>query len=185
MTTFPQGTPQPLPRKPSGGVVALGVINIVYSIFFYICCGFASFASPAFTKALQKVMEQQGVSGYAPTRAMQAISMVNGFVFIVLGTLLIIGGIGLLRRAPWGRMLSLWSAAAVIAWVLIAFAIQIFFLYPQVTRMTGSQFPRQQMVVNVIFGVVGVFFQLVYPVVLIICLNLNSIRNQFEEADHF
>jgi len=183
VTDFQNEMPPPLPpRKPSGGVVALGIINIVYSALFYSCCGlgsiFTSFLGPVF----QKFAEEQELTGFESAGPLQAYNIINGIVIIGLGILLIIGGIGLLRLRPWGRSLSISTAVALIIWILIAFAINLFFLFPTQSRMVSDQFtPEQQMIFLVIAGIVAVFFQLIYPVVLLVCLNLRSIKLQFEE----
>jgi hypothetical protein len=181
VTSFQQDEIPPMPRrKPSGGVTALGIISIIYSVFFYICCGFASFASPFFTEAFQHMAERQGLSGYQPTRAMQAFSFINGSVTVILGALLLIGGIGLLQLKPWGRSLSIAASLAVIVWALIIFILNIFLVYPATVRMLGDKFPQgQQMIISVVAGVFGVFMQLVYPIILVVCLNLKSIREEF------
>ncbi len=72
---------------------------------------------------------------------------------------------------------------AEIVWVLISFAINIFFVYPMMARMMGEQgSPEPQMIMNVVGGIVSVLISLVYPVVLLIMLNLKSIKEQFETA---
>jgi hypothetical protein len=186
VTNFSQhDLPPPLPRqKPSGGVVALGVISIIYSIFFYLCGGIVSVATPFFSSALQQFAEKQGINNFAISPAMQAYSLINGVIIIVLGTLLIIGGIGLLGLRRWGRNLSISAATALIVWLLIAFVIDIFFYYPSQNQMLQEQLGQfsegQQMVVMVVSRIFGIFFQLAYPVILLVCLHLRSIKTQFE-----
>jgi len=112
---------------------------------------------------------------------MQAYSIINGLVLLILGTLLLIAGIGLLKLKPWGRTLSLGVAVGEIVWVLMSFAINVFFIYPRMSQMIAGELSETpQMVGNVIGGIVAAFFSLVYPVVLLILLNLESIKKQFE-----
>jgi hypothetical protein len=172
--------PPPLPpRKPSGGVVALGIISIIYSSTFYFCCGFSSIAAPFF--AFQQYAQKQGLPDFQPPGAVQAYSLINGAIYIMLGILLIIGGIGLLRLRPWGRSLSISTAVALIVWAVIALAINLFLAYPAQTDMMGDEFtPEQRMIVLAIAGILGAIFQVVYPIVLLICLNLKQIKRQFE-----
>ena len=174
--------PPPPPRKPSGGVTALGIINIVYSTIFYLCCGFSAIASPLFSSAMQQFAEQQGVTDYQPSAAVQAYSLVNGIIIITLGICLLIGGIGLLRLKPWGRSLSMGAAAGIIAWVLIAFVINILFIFPAQREFMGEDLTQQQYVlITIVSGVFGAFMQIIYPIILLILLNVNSIKNQFIE----
>lgn len=178
--------PPPAPRrKASGGVVALGVINIVYASLFYICGGIVSIASPFFRSAFQQFVEKQGIENLELSPAMQVYSIINGVIILVLGVLFIIGGIGLLKLKPQGRRISMGVATAVIIWTVIAFVIDLFLVYPAQTQMLGEQMgqlsPGQQMVILVASRVFGTLFQLTYPIILLICLNLRSIKTQFEQ----
>lgn len=192
MTTSEQdGFPLPPtpPRKASGGVLALGIINIIYAILFRLCCGFGSMilmlSAATFSEFLTNLPEMEG----APmlpfemmlSGPMRSYMMINGFVLLLLGVFFLIAGIGLIGLKPWGRTLSMGVAAAEIAWVLISFAINVFFVYPSMAQMMGEEAPQTpQLIGNVVGGIFSAFMSLVYPVVLLVCLNLQSIREQFE-----
>ena len=177
------------PRKPSGSVIALGVFNIGYAVLFRLCCGLVSIFSLVFAAAISTFLtnlpDMEGAQmppfDFMLSGPMRAYSLISGFVLLMLGILLLCGGIGLLRLKPWGRIVSLGVAVAEILWVLIDFAINVFFVYPAMIQMMGEEFSQMpHMVGNVIFGIFFAFMKLVYPVVLLICLNLKSIRDQFE-----
>jgi hypothetical protein len=190
VTTFEQhgGTPAPA-RKASGGIVALGVINIIYAILFRLCCGVGAllvFLSMGALTSFMETMPEMDSTQMMPfemmsSGPMQAYSIINGLVLLILGTLLLIGGIGLLKLKPWGRTLSLGVAVGEIVWVLMSFAINVFFIYPQMSQMMAEEVAETpQMVGNVIGGIIAAFFSLVYPIVLLIFLNIESIKKQFE-----
>lgn len=181
--------PPPLPRKASGIVVALGIFNIVYGSLFRLCCGLGAFLASlfasAFTDVLENLARMQGKEMPAfemmLSGPIRSYSMIKGFVLLILGISLCFGGVGLLRLKAWGRNLSIGVAAAEIAWALIDFAISIFFVYPLMVKMGGERFPQApQMVLNVVFGTLSALAKLVYPVVLLICLNMRSVKDQFE-----
>jgi len=190
MEAFQQPGASPVPpRKPSGSVVALGVFNIGYAALFRLCCGLGSLFSLIFAAAISTFLtslpEMEGAQmppfDLTLSGPMRAYSLIKSFVLLIMGIVLLCGGIGLLRLKPWGRTLSLGVAAAEIVWVLIDFAINVFFVYPAMIQMMGEEFQQMpHMVGNVIFGILFSFTKLVYPVVLLICLNLRSIRDQFE-----
>ena len=190
MTTPEQYAVPPLPeRKASGSVVALGVISIIYAVLFRLCCGVVSLLSGLFASGLVYMVSDlpqlEGAPGQSlemmSSGPMKAYTLINGFVLLVLGGMLLAGGIGLLKLRPWARILSLGAAAAEIVWVLISFVINIFFINPMTIQVMPDQGPEaSQMVGGVIVSIFVAFAGLVYPIVLLICLNLTSIKGQFE-----
>jgi len=180
----------PAPRA-SGSVIALGVFSIVYSLLFRFCCGFISLVSALFAAgflaALHDIPQVQGVE-MPPLEAMltgpmQGYAMIKGFVLLTFGILLLIGGIGTLSLKSWGRNLLLGVATAEIVWVLVDFAINVFFIYPWMMEKMGEEFSRTpQMIGNIVFGIIFALVKLAYPVVLLVCLNLQSVKRQFEPA---
>ncbi len=186
MTTASQyGIPPVPPRKASGGVIALGVINIIYAVLFRLCCGVSAVLYGLLGEALLKVAEMQKTQlpsslQMVPTGAVKSYLMVSGFVLLILGILLLIGGIGLLMLRPWGRSLTLGVAAAEIVWVLIDFAISVFFIFPATIQAAGGALQGPQMIGNVVLQILSAILKLVYPIILLICLNLRSVREQFE-----
>jgi hypothetical protein len=114
---------------------------------------------------------------------MQSYNMIKGFVLLILGAGLLAGGIGLLRLRPWGRALSLGVAGAEIAWALVDFGINAFFIAPSISQTIGEDIPQAPQMIFTIVGVMFItFMKLVYPVALLICLNLRSIKSQFVQS---
>jgi hypothetical protein len=187
MTNYEQNQipPPQHPRKPTGGMVALGVVSIVYSSFFMICCpGVVLFTSPFIFKAVERMCERLGITGYQTTEAMRAFSMIGGSVSVILGVLLLAGGIGLLQLKHWARVLSIWAAATIMAWAVINQIVAFLIFYPQFFRMMGRQKDMTGDLVGSIIGSsIGLLLRLAYPLVLIICLNLGSMKSQFQASD--
>lgn len=187
MTNYHENEISPLqpPHKPTSGVVALGVISIIYSSSFMICCpGVGLLASPFIFKTIERMCEKLGITGYQTTMAMRVFSMIDGFGSVVLGVLLLIGGIGLLRLKRSARVLSLWTATAVMAWAVIDQIIEYLIFFPQFVRMMEGQKDMSAHLIGSIIGSsIGLLLRLAYPLVLIICLNLLSIKSQFQASN--
>jgi hypothetical protein len=112
---------------------------------------------------------------------MQSFNFINGFVLLFLGIGMLAGAIALLRLKPWGRTLSLAAAAGEIAWAIVVFGINLFFVYPAMNQMMGEGAPAgPQMIGSIIGGVFGTFMTLAFPVAVLIVLNLKSIKGQFD-----
>jgi hypothetical protein len=177
------GVPPVPPRKPSGGVIALGVINIIYAVFFRLCCGASTLLLGNVILKMAEMQKTQFPIQMLSNRAVKSYMMIGASVLLILGIFLLISGIGLLMLRPWGRNLSMGVAAAEIVWVILNFAINIFFISPlAVQQASEGASQAQQMVGNVVLQIFGALLTLVYPIVLLICLNLKSIREQFEPS---
>ncbi len=177
--------PPPVPQqKASGGVIALGVINILYALFFRLCCGVGLLSLPLLGIFL-KMAEEQGAEipplDMLASGPVRSYFMIGGFVLLTLGFFLIIGGIGLLTLKPWGRSLSIGVAAGEIAWVIIDFIVNFFFILPATAEATGQELP--QLAGNVVIGVFFALLKLVYPIILLICLNMELVKRQFEPTE--
>ncbi len=186
MTTPPHyNIPAVSRHRASGGVIALGVINIIYAVFFRLCCGvsalFYGLLGGVFLKLAEMQKAQLPPIQMLPTGAVKSYLIISAFVLLILGSLLLIGGIGLLTLKSWGRTLTLGVAAAEIVWVVIDFAISVFFVAPMTIQATGGTASQgTQMIGNVVLQIFAAILKLVYPVILLICLNLKSVREQFE-----
>ena len=191
MTTAPPYIhPQaPAPRA-TGGLLALGIVSIVYSALFRLCCGFVGFMSSLgklflSSDAFQNIANMSELEGMPEMEMflspqMQSYNVINGFVMLFLGFGMLAGGIGLIRLKLWGRSISLAVAGAEVAWAIVSFAINIFFVYPAMNQMVGEGSPAgPQMIWSIVGGAIGTFMTLVFPVVLLVCLNLGSIKEQF------
>ena len=111
---------------------------------------------------------------------MQTFNLISGFILLLLGFGMLAGSIGLIRLKLWGRTLSLAVAGGEIAWALMSFGINLFFIYPSMNQAMGEEFSGgPQMIGSVIGGVMGTVMALAFPVTMLIVLNVKSIKDQF------
>jgi len=195
-TATPYSSPPPAPpQNATGGLIALGVISIIYSVLLRLCCGITTFMGSLFmlffaSDAMQGLMNMPEMEGMPDFETMMSGSMasynlIKGFVLLILGAAMLAGGIGLIKRQLWGRSLSLGVAGAEIAWAIIDFGISVFLIYPSMAQTMGEEYAQgSQMIGNVVVGIFFTFAKLVYPVALLICLNLASIKEQFGIAPY-
>jgi hypothetical protein len=171
----------------------LGIISIIYASLFRLCCGFATFFSSAIMSlvasgGMQDLMNMPGMEempdfGAMVSPQMQIYNFIKAFVILVLGIAMLAGGIGTIKLKLWARTTLLAVAVCEIVWALFDFAINVFFIYPETAQMMGDEFGEAPpMVFNVIGGAVAVFISLIFPVALLICLNLKTTRDQFADA---
>jgi hypothetical protein len=136
----------------TGGMIAIGVLNIIFGAFgclgamlmVLVGGGLAAIG----TAAVENAAEGQQVAA-----AGGAVALLGLFEFTI-GIMLFIGGIGVLKVAPWGRGFSLAAAALAI--------------------VNGLG----QAVILSAFGI-GTILGLIYPVVLIICFNRQDWKAAF------
>jgi hypothetical protein len=193
VTTARPGVPNnfiPAPQRASGGLLALGIISIIYSAVFRLCCGLFSFIglmamSLVASEAMQSLMDMpqmEGMGDYDTIMSgpMQIYSFMQAFMILGLGLGMLVGGIGLIRRMQWGRTLSLGIAAGEIAWAIVDLGINTLFIFPMMSQSMPDEFAQGPAVIgNVIGAIFFTFFKLAYPVALLVCLNLRSIKAQF------
>jgi len=113
----------------------------------------------------------------------QTFNFIQAFVLLILGVAMLAGGIGLLRLRLWARTILLAVAACEIIWALLSFIINVFILIPSMSQTMGGEFGEAPpMMANVIGSAFGFFISLIFPIALLICLNLKSARDQFANA---
>lgn len=95
----------------------------------------------------------------------------------VLSALLIVAGIGLLIRKPWGRWMSAGYAVATLLSQAAICVFQIAFVNPATVRyFQQPQFLTTHHVESVIYAVAGA----AYAAVLLVCVNLTSVKSQLK-----
>ena len=194
MTTVPPYAPQQVgPPKATGGVLALGIISIIYASLFRLCCGLGTLVGSASMSlvssgALQDLMNMPGMEempdfGAMVSPQMQAYNFIKAFVILILGIAMLAGGIGTIKLRLWARTTLLAVAVCEIVWSLLDFAINVFFVLPSISQATGEEFGEAPPIIaSVIGSTIGVFISLILPVALLICLNLKSTRDQFSNV---
>ena len=109
---------------------------------------------------------------------------------VMLNILLLVAGIGLLRYADWARKLSVGAAIARIAHQVVLSAAYLGFLLPYITRQTilasaNSKSPmmsamgemvKTNRVIYTILDLVFMGLSMIYPIVLIVLLNLEGTK---------
>ncbi len=175
----------PSVRKPSGGLMALGILTIIYAVFFNLCGSIVGLSLPLWMPALFGFMEEMipdalnlGAIFQGP---FMAYVVIGSFVSLVLGLSFLSGGIGLLKLRPWGRALSLGASVATIVWNIINLFIGFFLVNPMVNDAIGQETPRlPQLMGQVVGSLFGLIFQLALPVALLVFLTRTQIKEQFE-----
>jgi hypothetical protein len=194
MTTPPQFSQVPAAPKATGGLFALGIVSIVYASVFRLCCGLGSLMGSAFmalvaSGGMQDLMNMPGMEempdlGAMASPQMQAYNFINAFVLLILGIAMLAGGIGLIKLKQWARTTLLAVAACELVWALLSFVINVFFIIPSMSQAMGEELGEAPpMMVNIVSSAFGFFISLILPIALLICLNLKSAREQFENAE--
>jgi len=174
------------PRHASGGVVALGILCIVYSVLFNLCGSLIGLSLPLWVPAfldflIRVAPEVQNLEALFRGPMMWYI-VITSFVSLILGICFLAGGIGLLKLLPWSRTLLLAASVAAIVWNIINFLIAQLIITPWVSDAMPMEDVRSspQAIGQIIGGFFGVIVQLALPIVLLIFLTRPSIREQFE-----
>ena len=137
------------------------------------------------SEAMQSLMDMPQMEGMGDYEAMttgpmQVYGFMQAFMILGLGMGMLLGGIGLIRRMQWGRTLSLGIAAGEIAWAIVDLGINTLFVFPAMTQSMPDGFAEGPAAIgNIIGAILFTFVKLAYPVSLLICLNLRSIKAQF------
>jgi hypothetical protein len=128
-------------------------------------------------------MEEMPDFGAMASPEMQAYNFIKAFVILILGIAMLAGGIGTIKLKLWARTTLLAVAACEIVWALLDFVINVFFVLPSMSQAMGDEFGEAPpMMISVVGSAFGVFISLIFPIALLICLNLKSARDQFENA---
>ena len=174
-----------MPRRPSGSLTALGILSIVYAVFFNLCGSLVGLSFPLWGPAFFEFLEAN-IPDAPPLGELFAGPMMWYSVFAILagltlGVSFLAGGIGLLKLRAWGRKLLMAASVARIVWCIISFLVSLIFMLPWVIEMMEQQTHNAHQVVGqVVATVVGMAFQLALPIVLLVFLNRPSIIEQFE-----
>ena len=95
---------------------------------------------------------------------------VLGFIFNII---LIVSGIGLLKRRNWGRTLSNVYAVIAIIQAIGTLVLNLVFLPEAMAEMPGAENNPGQAIGNIVGGVVA----LIYPILLLIFLNKPEVKS--------
>jgi hypothetical protein len=182
-------------------ILVMAILNMVMG-GFGLLCGFCAAVGNAVGLAV--LGGQQNMPGAASNEMFdymdkhcpgwQAVEVGRGLMFMLLGVLLIVAGIGMLKMQNWSRWLCLLCAAGIF-FVCLGYAVyQVAFLMPATDKMhedlerklgvqptPGGQAPRR---VGQVIGVIassGV--PIVYALVLAIVMVLPAVGEAFSRAN--
>lgn len=173
----------------------------VFGIFHLIIAGLGSIATIfglvmlQFSNQFSKLMTMAppGTSSGASSQQEQAVIkylgetrtytyMTSGFS-IILAVMLIIAGIGLLKKRESGRVMSIRYAWASIAAKVITLVMMLTFMMPATTRYNeamfssiGSGMGSTMNVVTQISQLVGLAMTLIYPIVVLIMMHKEKVK---------
>lgn len=173
----------------------------VFGIFHLIIAGLGSIATIfglvmlQFSNQFSKLMTMAppGTSSGASSQQEQAVIkylgetrtytyMTSGFS-IILAVMLIIAGIGLLKKRESGRVMSIRYAWASIAAKVITLVMMLTFMMPATTRYNeamfssiGSGMGSTMNLVTQISQLVGLAMTLIYPIVVLIMMHKEKVK---------
>jgi len=112
-----------------------------------------------------------------PTAGQQTVFLVLMLLGLAATIALAAAGIGLLRKRPWGRKLSLGYASYALLAAPLTLALQYCWVFAPVTQRAAELSPRfgqvvrAEMTTQMAVAVAAALFGLIYPVVLLWCLS--------------
>lgn len=132
---------------------------------------------------MQEAMAQK-IPGY------QASQIVNTFLSLTFDVVLLAAGYGLLHMAPWARTLSLVYASVSLLHKIVMAFYTIFLVLPAMdgvfsTLLGQAQTAQERQILEIgimsgkIGGVAGVCITMIYPFVVLLVLNLASVKEAF------
>jgi hypothetical protein len=146
--------------------IAFGTMGLCGAVFGAV--GMVFMASPMFEEIAAQT-EGMELFRDASYQTFLVISMVIGSG---LSVLLLASGIGLLKFKPWGRLTANYYGVAQIIYAIGNSAYQIIWI---VLPMVNNGSP--QAAINIASQVFGLFFSLIFPVVLLVFMNRESFVN--------
>ena len=172
-------------RKATGGLMALGILSIIYAVMFQICGSIFGlsllFWAPALAHFLENQIPDAPNIGALFEGPFMTYIVLSSLVSLILGLSFLFGGIGLLKLRPWARSLALGASVATIVWNIMNTLIGIFIVTPWVNRAVGQgAADAPQIIGQVVGSFAGLLFQLALPIALIVFLTRPSFKEQFE-----
>ena len=152
-------------------VLVLGIISIVLGALG-ICGGIFNLMSNMIPMGAGK-----GLDIPADVRSWLTVLQAIG---LVMNVVLIISGIGLLKTQNWARILSMIYAVLDIPVTIVGSYVSTKVVLPLLEKSTPQGVPPEALKLGMMFGLgAGVCCGLIYPIVLLVILNLKSIRGSF------
>jgi hypothetical protein len=149
---------QPMTKQRTGGMTAIGVLNIVFGGFGLLAALFSLLAAPTMVAR---------ISGYATSEQMSEMMLkIQGLGIFALAVSVVglIAGIGIFWMKQWSRILSLVYAGLWILNGILSFAFPL-----QLSSTTGVMAAR----------VFGLIIGMVYPIILFVLFNKPAWKTAF------
>ncbi len=100
----------------------------------------------------------------------------------LMALLLLVSGVGVLKRRAWARKATVAYGIAGIAFGVIGQIVNILFLYPKLAAFEGGSAAEQGGAVGgIVGGVVGGLFGMVLPVVLLVVMTRPTMKQELDE----
>jgi len=164
-------------QKPTT-VVVFGILNIVFGAMvlcsFPCALGLQMMPVPANAPQAGNVMMS--------TPFLRGYSMASLLIGVLLAAWELAAGVGLVRSRPWGRWLSVSYGYASILIALASTVVGILFISPAIREATQSipdPMMRDIMAFMPVFMVLGTCFSLIYPVLLLIFMSRQNVKDYF------
>ena len=160
-------------KRPTSAL-ALGLISIALGALG-ICGGLFSLTMQAARIRLPNAPQ-------IPADVQSLLNLLQGFR-VLLHVVLIVSGIGLIRVRNWGRILSMVYAVADIPATLASACVTAKMVLPAAAKVAPPNVPPGAMeaIMFVSLGA-GATCGLIYPIVLLVMLNLKSVREPFTRS---
>jgi hypothetical protein len=157
--------------------MVFGILNIVFGVLGL--CG-------TFSSLSMFVVEDDGTNPVIPLMRESPLYLGFMYVSIPLGLLataaLLASGIALLNNKPWGRTLSIiYGWYAIIGAIVGAIINTAVLLPPALERSSGQMTPEDAgLIGGALAGTCGALIGLIYPILLLIFMNRQSVKNWFD-----
>ena len=179
--------PEANPHVPTSIPKVFGIIHIVYA-----CLGMIGAAFGVLGMVAMKAMaphlgdEVEGLDGFFEAYEKMAVyTYIDSGLKVILGLVLLIAGIGLLKKKRWAQKLSVtWSVVRIVVGIgMTVFSYGVTLQFQQdiadFTQTNGDQVDQLglQSSMQGVSSVMGVFVLSIYPVVSLILLSKKSVKD--------
>jgi|GEM_PF-1476037 len=146
----------------TGGMTAIAVLNLVFGAIL-------ALTNLWVMMGLHAVMSRSFAGAEATAAAMTRLGM--SLYYVVCGAVAIVAGVGVLKVAPWGRILSLAYAGLIIP----GYVIDIFL--PTIGESSDGGLVLGAKIIG---SIIGSVFWMIYPVILLIVFQKPSWKEAFK-----
>jgi hypothetical protein len=178
----PVAEPSGAPVIPTAVPKVFGIINIVYACLG-VMMGLASVGAMFAFKAMMRGAEGEVKEAKLIVEAFDDLmiySYIDVAFKVVLGLVLLVAGIGLLKKKMWGQKMCLFWA---IARMLVAVGMMVWTLGPtrefqeKINQVGGEQQEQIQQMAQGVGSVMSIVFICIYPVLCLVFLTKKKVKD--------